>query len=564
MSTYKVPVIKKVEEKVKKPDKMEGLGIATKFYKFLVVSGILLFIVMFIELPATWIYSLTLITFVSLGFALNLMKYSSKVDKIISETQNQYKEESGYLMKSLEFKHRINTIIDKLKRKGNVPKLNALLKEYRASVIEPRKKDGKGLRKFEKDLFNSLPGTSDDDFDIVALFSEMPNDIEVFGLKALAQELDILKGIIAKKFSIPMIISFFIVGIFFLLSMVGFLDQSVFDNSQLLFGKFHYWTTGSLVIIATSLLIYFISSVVVVAPTDQAMKFLLGKPFEVVGRGYRFVLRYFFYLKTFPTTIRYLNVAKDISELTGKDAQSVSINISVPYWHQDLLKIVNGIGDDANYVKEKLEGRIKKIVKDGVTVDSKSPGMIGDKVTELSRAFIANLTDDNNSDDKPSILDKLLQSRDDLSIHLHNILNEDFSHLGLLFEKPVITDITPNDVVAEARNKKAVASINVKIEEINAEAAVYKAKATADEAEGVAQAGLIKFKKNAEAVAFLKKSGHPEEAMSMITSLLLAEKSIVEIAPALAGMNISLYQIPGIDEILKLVGGLTNNLPKKE
>ena len=536
------------------------------FYAYLGVAVLSLIVIP--EDPISWSKWLLFHSLIFFVITLFFMKRSSTKDVDLQNLKTAYDIESSFMSECVSIKHKIESRIQRIKEKPKEKEqkaaLEILLERYHEKIIGPRKKKGKNAMVFEKDKFEFFPEDRlPDDYDIDNMFRDFKEDEEEpGGIEGSAKNLETLRSEVGRSVSMPMLFSGFIGLMFLLLSICGFLDNSYYDNyhNEFHFGVFYHWTTAFGIIAFTGVAIYLVSCFKPVEPTQQALKFIFKKPFGVVDRGYRFVFRWFSYLKPFPKPIQYLDIKPDSSELTGANAQSVSIDISTAYKYVDLVKVLDGLGDDFDSVRKKLEG---PLVEKGKEKGKINRGMIDDKITGLVRGFIADLVDDsvvNKKDEGLYILDTLLKSREKLEIFLQTKMNEYFKHLGIHFDRPVITDIAPDALVKTERNTRAVERIKVETEKIKAEGAKHTAKQTSEKAKGDAQAGLIKFKKNVEAIKYLENKGHAKEALPLISALLLAEKSIAEIAPALAGMNINLYQIPGIDEILQLVGGFTKNL----
>ena len=431
--------------------------------------------------------------------------------------------------------------------------------EYYLKVLRPRKRHGQNI--FEEYYDESKGSVALKEMDEV-------REEAIYGIITLKEKIRNLERNRVTLYDMPFVGSFFALFLFSIFWAVAkFLDVNTFGG--------YSWLTA--ICLSLLLITYFVISLERVPETHRGIWFFLGRAARLIDRGLYFVPKALAGIVKLPRTINWYDVTEYKVMLTAKDEmQTITVNISVPWWISNWWDVIVGIGSSFEEIEERLEGG----PADPEKGKKASKSMIGDICNRTMRAFVA--------DDKqiPNLKDAL-KMQAVLATRIQFSLKENLNHLGISTGEVQVVGVDPGDeVVAEIdaayaahkrtiRNKKEakalVAESEGKAESTvilgNADREVKKAEADAvaykvkQEGDAVANALLAKLKANVDAVAYLKEKGvTDEQILSLITALLLGEKSIADVADALKGMNVNLYAIPHISELFEGVSSYFRKL----
>ncbi|XOU93951.1 MAG: SPFH domain-containing protein [Candidatus Kerfeldbacteria bacterium] len=416
-------------------------------------------------------------------------------------------------------------------------------------IIEPCKKNG------------GIIPPANEFGDIVAV-SEDYKSVKNEGVDQIKKKIVKFEKDLVRKYSMPMVTSFvfFIIFFFSRLAMIPDSDGYILTY---------------LIILGMVLIRVLFTCSEDIGEDVQAIKFFLGRAYMIVFRGRRLRIPFLMKFIKFPTIRQFFNVPIDKAWLTGDEPQTVESDTTVVWWIEKPLDVITNLGRDFEKIKEKLEGKLEG--------DSKHKGMISASAGDAIRSFMA---DPNKIPD----LMEALRSRDPLSELIITTLTKDIGYMGIGFEMSKIPDINPEKDVADQIKQEAAAKRAIKANEQLAKALVAKAvgekKAAIEAAEGKAKSTILTGEADAdarlkmgeadvkvikitletqiEAISSLEDKESAKAVLPFIYALLLGEKSVPEVAKALQGLNLNIWAIPEIKNILGPLAGLFHGFGKSE
>jgi regulator of protease activity HflC (stomatin/prohibitin superfamily) len=466
-----------------------------------------------------------------------------------------------FLLGKLEKKEEPNTKAIEDQRKVR-DQAHVRSEEYYRKVLRPRKRYGKNI--FEE-YYDESKGS-------VAL-REIGEKREkaIYGITTLKEKIRNLERNRVTMYDMPFVGSFFILFLFTIFWAVPkFLDGKTLGG--------YSWLTAICLILL--LITYFIISIEKVLETHRGIWFFLGRAVRLIDRGFYLVPKALAGIIQLPRTINWYDVTEYQVMLTAEDEmQTITVNISVPWWISDWWDVIVGIGSTFPEIKERLEGGPADPEKN----KKASKSMIGDICNRTMRAFVA---------DEKQIrsLKDALKMQAVLATRIQFSLKENLNHLGISTGEVQVVGVDPGEEVlkeidkayaAEKRilrvQKDAVAVVaeadgqakkDVKLGDAARDVKKAAAEATAFEVEkageATAKALLARLTANVDAVAYLKEKKVTDEMiLSLITALLLGEKSITDVADALKGMDINLVAVPYIGEFFESLSSYLKKLASK-
>jgi len=452
--------------------------------------------------------------------------------------------------------------------------------EYKQKVIRPRKKDGKGLQ-----IYDLAKDGEKGKYELRGLEK---GEKTVGGMATMQREKrDLEKDLVLNGY-VPFVVTIVSLALLLLFLIVSQVDKgadkgvvsqadvSQVDVSQVDvsladkedekpstdFGPLVWGpcSRGMVAILVVGFILYLTKSFPLVLQDERALKHFFGKPYGESGPGRPFAPWGLVKISALKTSEQYFNLKQDKAMLSGGQSQHIDLNLSGVWIIVDVWKVATYLGLRMEDITQKLTG------KEG----AKEKGLLGDFMQDVSRAYVA---------DQRYIgtLDDALQMRKSLASRLRNDFNDTYGYLGVNI-KVNITDVDPVEEMVKSRNEKAIAPVKVETAKIRVKEAFQEASAQVEKAKGAAkekkllgaaeanvkdkigkaeaQALLYDLQRKAESIQYLTEKGVKSDIVQQLLAvLMLGDETVANVFKAAEGMKINLFAIPGIEDLLKKIGG---------